>query len=584
MATVKPVTQWGIGDATGAASGELPRDYQTVRRLIEDNDSWQEGALWPGHRTGDPVTDTAIRANVEPQFVSDDVSGEMVENRTNGLLGQEADVALIPLHGDDPTEAEAKEIAQVVAALSAWWDRKRLWEKVGTALNRVSYAGRATVRPFVAEGNLQVTPTQGRQRARTTLPANKTLAQAFDLIDLDTPLPNLAVRYTDPRTQRQAAVVVTDTDGQQAAEVWSVDPVTGKTELRVLGSAAASTTGPALRLDLQGRLPLAEVRGKRIITPSVVKLQSLLNFIMTVTARTVETAGFRERYLKNVEPPGMWLTTPPVNSPPLAVDDSGPVKLYKHRVPWVLGASITNELIGYRKTEVDAAGRSVEVIADPDVQALEPVAPTFATDAADTVTARLYKRGKQGHLAIDSTAQASGIAYEQARAQFEADLKGLKGPAEGMIRDLLEVALAYAGLMSTEAAGLLSRYRVQVTLHVTAGPITGEDAKTAVELRDARVISQQTTQARCGIEDPDAEQAAIDADPASGLDLIERRAKAMGVLMTEGQLPQALAAELAGFTPEQVARIKAVGTDLETTNPDDATATPPASGAPALAA
>ncbi|HEV8178551.1 MAG TPA: hypothetical protein VGP44_12810 [Gemmatimonadales bacterium] len=509
---LKPVNEWGIGDATAAAAGELPRDYQAVRGLIEDGNHWQDGTLWPGHRTGDPVTDAAIRANVEPQFIADDVSGEMVENRTNGLLGQEADVTLVPLHEGEPTEAEAREIEQIMGAIAAWWDGKRLWEKVGAALGRVSYAGRATVRPFIAEGNLTTSPGVNRQPARTTLPNGKNLADALDLIDLDTPLPDLAVRYTDPRTQRPAAVVVTETDGQRAAEVWTVNQATGKTELRLLGSKERGP-GPVLALDLKKHLPLAEVRGNRIITPSVVKLQSLLNFIMTVTGRTVETAGFRERYLKNVEPPGMWLPTAPVNSPPLAIDESGPAKLYKHRVPWVLGAAITNELVGIRTTEQSADGTSREVFGSPDVQALDPVDPAYATDAADTVSQRLYKRGKQGHLGLAKTGETSGTAYQQARAQFEADLKGLKGPAEGMLRDLLEVVLAYAGLMSTEAAGLLDRYRVQVTLHVSAGPITAEDASAAVALRDKRAISQQTMLARVGIEDPDAEQGAIDADP-----------------------------------------------------------------------
>lgn len=549
MAIVKPVKEWGIGDATAAAAGELPRDYQVVYDLIELNEAFQDGRLWPGHRTGDPVTDAAIRENVRPQFISDDVAGEMVENRTNGLLGQEADVTLVPLSGAEPTDAEQKEIDLLTSALSAWWDRKKLWEKVGTALGRVSYASRATVRPFVAEGNLTSTPAVGRQKARTTLPTNKPLAEALDLIDLDTPLPNLAVRYTDPRTQRPAAVVVTETDsGQRSAEVWTVDPVSKKTELRVLGAQQVGTA-PALTLDLQGRLPLAEVRGKRIITPSVVKLQSLLNFIMTVTARTVETAGFRERYLINAEPPGMWLPTAPANTPPLAINEDGPVKLYKHPIPMVLGAGISNELIGYRKTNTTPTGTE-EVITDPSVTVLDPVDPAFATNAADAITAKLYKRGKQGHLAIDSTAQASGIAYEQSRAQFAADLKGLKGPAEGMLRDLLEVVLAYAGLMSTEAAGILSRYRVQVTLHVTAGPISADEQRAATELRDKRVISQQTTMARCGIEDPDAEQAAIDSDP---LQLAAFWVAMMPAWMalTAATTPEK-AGELLHLTPEQV--------------------------------
>ncbi len=545
---IKPIADWTLSDAQTAARSSLPTDYEVNRKLIEDGDHFQDGTLWPGGRTGDAATDAAILKNVEPQFIADDVSGEMVENRTNGLLGQEADVDLVPLVAladSETTDAQDAKIEAILGELSAWWDRKGFWGKAGEAIGRVSYAKRASLRVYVAAGNL----------VNGALPKFGTLAEALNAIEIDAPPTHLAIRYVDPKTQRPAAVIVTTVDDKDQAEIWTLDPATKQTSVRVIGS-----TDPVVPLDLKGRLPLAEMRGARIITPSVRKIQSLLNFITTGIGRTVETASARERYFTNVEPPGMWLPTAPTSGPPLAVDTTTvPGRTYyKHRVPWVVGANVSNELVGFRT--LDANGR--EVFATPGVTVLDPVDPAFATNAAETVTLRLYKRGKQGHLGLADSAQASGTAYQQARAQFEADLKTLKGPAEGMVRDALEAVLAYAGLMYPAAAGILDRYRVAVTMHVTAGPVTADEARLAVELRDKGAIAQQTMQARVGIEDPVAEQATIDAEPAAQLALVKARLEVMGIAITSAQLPQGVAARLAGFTEEQLALILAVGTDV----------------------
>ena len=545
---LKPVAEWTITEAEAAIKADLVKDYEVNRRIVEDEDQWQDGKLWPGHRTGDSATDAALIRNVEPQFVADDVVSEMIENRSSGLLKQEADVALVPLVepadddeegepvGGEPTEAETREEQelQYLTEIAAWWDRKKFWEKVGLAVDRVSYGRRACLRVMVAEGNL----------ANGNLPQVASLAEALDLIEVDAPQSDAAVVYTDPTTQRKHGIVVATDGTTRKAELWSVDPKTRQTTVRLLGSGAARTMGP---FDLGGRMPVAEVRGKRILTASVRRLQSLLNFITTVTGRTVETAGFRERYLGNVEPPGLWQTFPPSDGPPLEVDEKsagGP--FYKHRVPWVLGAPMNQELVGLKT--FDANGK--EIFATPSVTALDPVDPAFATNAATAVTRKLYHRGKQGHLALDGTAEASGTAYQQARAQFEADLDNLRGPVEGMVRDILEAVLALAGLMSGEAKAILANYRVQVTLHVSAGPVTTEDARLAVELRDKRVISQQTMMARVGVEDPAAELAAIEDDPLYRMELWSKRIEVYTKAVEAGWSAE-VAAHISGMTPEE---------------------------------
>lgn len=512
---LKPIGEWGVADARAATEAGLPKDYDTNRKLVEEKDAWQGGALWPGSRSGNEKVDATNIANVAKSFSSDDVIGEGLDNRSDGLVGQEADITLVPVVEDaevDPAdevdEATEAEIAGIIAAFSAWWDRVGLWLTVRRAIDKIGYAGRCSLWAYVPTGKL----VGGK-----ALPQAGTLADALDNIAVDAPLPSRAIRYTDPKDNSESAVIITTIDDKDVAQVWTKPAAPAGNDqaqqitVKVLSEqGAGQSMGP---FDLKGRLPLAVATGKRIVTPSVVDLQKQLNFITTITTRTVETAGVRERYLGNVDPPGLWLPFPPSTEPPLDQEQVGSTTMYKHRTNYVLGANITTELQGVPIRTVLPDGTEREEYATPFVQALDPVNPQYATDAASVVTRRLYRRMKQGHLGTDSTAEASGTAYIQARAQFEGDLNGMKAPVELLLRDLLEAVLALAGLMHPASAGLLDKYRFQVTLYPNAGPVTQEEANLAATLRDKRLISQQTAVARSGSDDPAAEQDLIDADP-----------------------------------------------------------------------
>jgi hypothetical protein len=359
----------------------------------------------------------------------------------------------------------------------------------------------------------------------------------------------VAARYVDPLTNAVSAIIITKVDEKEQAEVWTVDPVTGTTGVRVL-TDTASALGP---FDTRGRLPLAVAKGKRIVTPSVRSLQAQLNFIATVTTRTVETAGHRERYIGNVDPPGMWLPYPPTTGPALEMDETDPTQTYwKHRVPWVVGANITTELQGLPETVRDPDGTERVTYAEPSVTTLDPVNPQYTTDAAAVITRRIYRRCKQGHLGLDQTAESSGIAYQQARAQFESDLRSLKPPVEMMLRDLLEAVLAFAGLMHAASRTILDRFRVQVTLHPTAGPVSADEQRLAIELRNARVISQDTALARVVAEDPVVEQDSIDADAGQAATLWATLTTALTALMGLENMTLAGAGYLLNLTEEQL--------------------------------
>lgn len=575
---VKPVAQWTTyHDVKAAVDADLPADYEVCRRMVEDGDHWLGGEGWIGHRTGDAVVDGTLRARIEPQFVSDDVIGELVENRTSGLVGLEADISLDPLEtaGEDAEQA-GEEVTAILGALAQWWDQKRLWEKVALASDRVSWARRGSVWPFVADGNLQRTETTGPPTR--SLPQVTNLEEALDLIDVDAPAPNAARRYVDPTTGRAVAIILTRIGEQNRAQVWSVNPATKQTEVKVYVEGGGTPAG--VSADLGGRIPFGEIQGKRIVTPSLRRSQMLLNFIMTVTGRTVETAGFRERHILNAEPELLWLTSAPAFTPVVKTqkNDAGQVIAWGVRMPRTMGAGYATEVQGLEIDPVD--GKGPPQVLTPSVQWADPVDPAFATSAADTVTTRLYKRGKQGHLGLAKTGETSGVAYQQARAQFESDLRRLKGPCEGMIRDTIEGALALAGQMSAEAKGVLQRYRVVVNLRISAGPITPEESQTAVTLRDAGVISRQSAQSRVGVEDPDAEQEAIDSDKLAAISTQLKMQKDAGLSSpTLNAHMLFLAADKQGLVPaDLVDKIKAELTEKAIAKQSPDPETPPAPG------
>lgn len=554
-----PIANWSAENARQAVRESLGQDFEINRLMLEDKDFWQGGSMWPGHRTGDKGVDDALLRNIEPQFSVDDILSEVMENFADGLLHFEASVMLDPMKpapkGTPAEETQQQDQTAKLRSLSLWWDRKKFWRKARAAAKRSRYAplkdnpgvGRGDLRFWVPPVNL--TTTAGADGSVTRLlPTLLPLDDALARVEVDDVRPDVAAIYIDPLTRERAAVLLVMVGEQEEVEVWTVrgQGDTRETVLRVLTSGnVAAQAVPEFVLKLGGRLPLVELEGDILLTKPTRQIQNILNFITTVLPRTVETAGFKERYFLNAEPPGIWLRTPP-EGPALDKKEEGGVTWYKHRVPWVLGASITTEVQGIWTAGAD----KVQQFANPGVTIAEPTDPKFVTDAATAVEGLIYKRCRQGHLAITSIAEASGVAYQQHRAQFENDLGNAKAGVEGLVRDGLETALAFAALMSEEAVALLRDYRIVVDLHIHAGPVTPDEARLATELRDKRAIGQQTMMSRVGVEDTVAEEAAIVADPFFQLDLSKKRAEIVQAWIAAGA-EMGVAASFAGLTPEE---------------------------------
>jgi hypothetical protein len=319
-------------------------------------------------------------------------------------------------------------------------------------------------------------------------------------------------------------VVVSKVNDRETAEVWTLEGrgrQQRRTQVRVLNQLAASRGAPQelAPIDLGGRIPVFELVTASLITEPMRMSQNQLNYFRTVLSRAVEASGFKSRLFGNVEPPLMWLDVKPTTEPIVRTDDSTGRRLYGVRAPWVFGAGFTTELVGLIQESADGSKTN----ASPSVTIDEPTDTSFVTNPADRVRHWMYKTAKQGHLGGSSTAETSGDAYEQARAQHEADLKKRKGPTEGVIRDVIETVIALASLMTGEVADFLDEYRCVVNLHVSAGPIRPDNARLQKELHDAGLISQETAMNRIGVDDTAAEVALLEQDEMVQMSLEQRR-------------------------------------------------------------
>lgn len=516
----------------------------------EQGDHWQGGDAWPLGGGLHPAVRKRMLDSIEPMFRPLDVIGEVLDNVANGLLDKEPDVTFV---AREPAAAEseaakrqADEIATMKSRVYAWWDQRQFWEQVRQAVRRSRWAARGALRLSITPDTYQVQKDDAGAVVSTSLPTNLDFEAALAAVQVMAPAPESGFVYTDPDTQQRCGVFFfavaqgTDAASQQNAkkyaELWFVEG-----EDTVLRIVPESGTGAQdFTIKTAKRLPIAQMAARVLITESVRRQQRSLNVIETLLMRVIESAGFPERYTINAMPSGMWLDTPPRDGPPLEVREvdmgGGTTKTwYMHAVPRILGPAITTDLRGITGQSGTTGG---EVIMTPSVTFKDPTDPEYLTKASNHGRQTMLRECKQGHLATDSTAESSGIAYQQARAIFGKDLRGTKAPLEGMVRDILEGAIALAetlgGLTPGAGESFLAKYRCVVNLHVDTGPTSPQELAEYRAQNTAGLLSRETAMARGGVEDTDAEIDALSRDPRALAALRTAQGQAMDALQKGG--------------------------------------------------
>lgn len=526
---IAPFGRWKYEDAVREAKARLPSDYNIKKSYGFDRDHYRKGEEWVG--PGDPKANDKI----SKQFAPEDAVGEALFNVSNAFSEPQvgsAPLVRIPEGQAIPPELQAQ-MQEAVSLLTEWWDKRRLQELIQDRQRTTAWSGFSGLRLWVPWRFLRATP-DGSIIFRET----DDIAEALSYIHIMAPLPDVGCIVTDPGTQDQCAIffdeeVEYDSQGTKTtykrAEMVFLDPnretdEDAATIVRIV--YADETRRPTLeaRLDLGGRLMFTEMVARSLLTDPVIRTQRQLNLLTTIITRLAETAAFRERYTKNARPQGLRVLYEEGDSLPngafLERDDEGRQWMV---VPQerTLGANTTTELVGlpqYDPTTGDQRGNQM-----PDVVIVDPVDPKPYLEAADATRRRILRMCSQGHLGGISNAEASGIAYEQARSVFEKDLNSRRVAEEGMLRELLTAVLALAEVIAGQPGFYTNKIRITVDQHVNAGPRSPDLVRLDLEAYEAGVLSHETTMSRMGgVEDLDAETLRVRRSTAHIMEVIEK--------------------------------------------------------------
>lgn len=535
---VAPFAEWTYDDAAEAVAARLPenyaerRDFANGKHLDPGGDGkGLAGFVGPQPADGHP-DGAAKREKIRSQFAPWDVVGEALQAVADAF-DREAQIGLSPIDAPEdgaevPDEVQRR-INEGQRLLTVLWDAVRLHEHVKSAIRTACYAEHAALRWWIPPGRaLRLVREDGREV--TFLPRAASLETAAGWLALSAPDPAAGALVTDEATQENAAVVLdtVDEDGDklERAQIAYLD---GATMVLRTAYKAGQREANVETYQTGGRLPMAGLEARNLLTDPVLRTQKQLNFQSTLLTRLGEGAGFRGRTLGNTEPFGPRRLLKPDEEPRpgtyLWLDGDGN-RIEITPEARTMGHDMTTELVGL--SSVDKDGR--RTYATPVIHIEDPVDPTPFIRAAEHQRAKILHMLRQAHRAGESGAEASGYAYEQARAAFLKLLLNLKGGAEGMLRDLLTAGLALVEALAGKPGYFTAGLRVTVDLWVDAGPPSPEQQRQDREAWKDGAMSWETLAARLGIEDAEGEWERLQASPFFRLRLLKEVAETVGAI------------------------------------------------------
>jgi hypothetical protein len=519
---VAPFEDWTYDDVVREMRDNMDAEYGIRKDYAIDHDHFRRGAEWVG--PGMAGSDRKIQT----QFAPEDAVGAVLSNVSNAF--SEPQLGAAPLgaytEGQKIPEQIENRINEAVSLLSRWWDNQKLQEHIQNRQWTGAWAARAALRLWIPWRFLE---SDGET---ITFRRGVKIEEALSFIHVNAPLPEAGAVLVDPGTQDHCAVfmdeeVYVDARGDRQtvkrAELTYLAPERlrdedAETVMRIVYSDKRPEKRVTMKLG--GRLMMAEMHVQTLLTDPVLRTQRQLNLLTTLITRIAETAAFRERYIMNAKPQGMRVpyvdgdTIP--NGAFLERDDEGRLwaVIPQERT---LGAKTTTELVGL--PQADNAG-DTKGFHQPSIEVVDPVDPKPYLDAIDATRRRVLRMCGQGHLGGVSNAEASGIAYEQARAVFEKDLNKRRVAEEGMLRELLTAALALAELIANRPGYFTGLMRLTIDQHIDPGPRSPDLVRLDLEAYQQSILSRETTMARFGVEDVTAEVVRVRMSPQDILALL----------------------------------------------------------------
>lgn len=460
-----------------------------------DGDHWQAGSGWVGPRPETTDTEYArVLAEIALAFVSSNKIREVIDRHMHAVIGREPAWSLAlkrPLKDDEePTPEEHALMDGANAALTTFWDRRTILDELQKAVIALLLCGRASVRLFVPPGLTR------QSEGRTVVPDAADLERAFDYLYLNRPNADSAGIITDEDTQAKASVYVYEKKGETKAEISYIKD--GQTILAIVN--AEQTEG--ITFDLGGRLWLFEMQAPALFTDPLRRLQDQLNMALTMQGRNVIQGGFLERTILNGQMPGEWVVD---------ATATGGRRFVPASVKY--GSGITNYVAGMPTR--DQAG-NVTSIGTPSIVYRDPVTPETFIMSADALKRAILEETHQLHTIISGDATASGESRKQARAEFATSLRATKTAVDGLGRWLIETSLRIAAHFAG-MPGAYDELRGIFECRIDTGPLTADEMRLALEMKDGGLIDTEEAMMRIGVDDPAAMRVKVEAEKEANM-------------------------------------------------------------------
>ena len=557
-------------------------------------DHIQEGKVWIG--AGRDSSGTWIPSSYQRYKTTATPIPEMfacLERRVNGACGNEADPSLAPKEPAGPEDAAGNrepspEQATAIAEWrrdvgTVWWTGEGLWggkdlrDPTGVrgmvAQASASESGKACIRLFVnpAARTLAVDTLNEAGEVTGTemrVPKQSTRADALEHVKLSTPPPDRCCVYTDPDTHQKTGVFLyKDFNDNDCAEVWfareaPAPRVTTARRVTVLRSLTANADGRETVYPWGGYIPIVQGNVGCILTPAVRRLQAAADLAGTSTARLVQSHGYGQRTEIGVQEDGYWSTIRPVlpngEEPESRINEATKATEYFWPEPAEMHSDVIRQLKPQEFITSIKDGTTTYGITNPTVHFQEPSDPANVITGADAFVIWMRAACHQAHIKTglaQSSAEASGEAYEQARADFLQDIKGIAETVDAVVAEVLTVATIMADYLcgAPNAADFAEQYSVSVQSHPSAGPPSTEFQTTTMALVDGEVISAAEGTARVGIQDVQAERDRIREE--NTIAAVEKRWTAFANAVGNGANPLAFLIEELGYTEERAKKL-----------------------------
>lgn len=474
----------------------------------------------------------------------------ILERRVNGACGNEADPSVAPREPAGPKDADGNRAPspEQEAARAEWrrdvgtnwwtaegvWGGKDLRDPTGVrglvALASAWESGKACLRLFInpaarREVTVRVANPDGSVSTRTEkrVPRQQTRADALEHVKLSLPPPDRCCVYTDPDTHERTGVFLfRDFGDNECAEVWfsreTPSPrVTTSKRVTVLHLLRANADTEETVYPWGGRLPIVQGNVGCILTPAVRRLQQAADLGGTSTSRLLQAHGYGQRTEIGVQEDGFWSSEPPALPSGQVAETRINEETKQKEYFWPEPAEMQSDVIRQLKPEVwlskqDDTGRTWSSFS-PSVHFQNPSDPAVIIGGVDAFIIWMRAACHQAHIKTglaQSSAEASGEAYEQARADFLQDIKGVAETVDAVVAELLTIATVMADYLTGETEPTFANdFSVSVQSHPSAGPPSTEWQNTTLQMVNGELISPDEGTARLGVQDVAAERARI---------------------------------------------------------------------------